>query len=115
MALVHPDSCECSKPELGVFGLPPTQGRAEEGYWEHKGVTSSLTDQGPYEFAVRRAGDEYLDLAKRNPAAFLFLGDNVYIDKPTHRNMQRLYYYRRQLRPEFQQLSSSSALLTPSP
>lgn len=63
MALVHPDSCECSQPELDLFALPPTQGSAEEGYWEHKGLTSTLTDQGPYEFAVSGAGDDYIDLA----------------------------------------------------
>jgi len=48
-------------------------------------------------------------IAKRNPLAVLMLGDNLYMDMPTHRNLQRLYYYRRQLRPEFQQLSASSA------
>jgi hypothetical protein len=34
----------------------------EQGYWEKKGLTSSLTDQGPYEFAVSGAGDDYIDL-----------------------------------------------------
>ncbi len=48
-------------------------------------------------------------IAKRHPLAVLMLGDNLYMDMPTHRNLQRLYYYRRQLRPEFQQLSASSA------
>jgi hypothetical protein len=33
------------------------------GYWEQKGLTSALTDQGPYEFAVSGAGDDYIDLA----------------------------------------------------
>ncbi|QDU93447.1 alkaline phosphatase D family protein [Lignipirellula cremea] len=45
-------------------------------------------------------------IAKRRPDAFLFLGDNVYIDDPTHRSRQRLYYYRRQLRPEFRRMSA---------
>jgi hypothetical protein len=27
-----------------------------------KGLTSTLTDQGPYEFAVSGAGDDYIDL-----------------------------------------------------
>jgi alkaline phosphatase D len=48
-------------------------------------------------------------IAGRKPHAFLFLGDNLYQDKPTHRNLQRVYYYRRQMRPEFVRLSSSTA------
>jgi hypothetical protein len=35
----------------------------EHGYWEQKGLTSALTDQGSYEFAVSGTGDEYIDLA----------------------------------------------------
>ena len=48
-------------------------------------------------------------VAKTKPFGFLFLGDNLYIDKPLERNRQRLYYYRRQLRPEYQRLMSSTA------
>ncbi len=49
-------------------------------------------------------------IAAFHPAAFLFLGDNVYIDMPLQRNMQRLYYYRRQLRPEFRRLCAGTAI-----
>jgi len=49
-------------------------------------------------------------IAARNPLAFLFLGDNVYIDDGPNRSLQRLYYYRRQLRPEYRRLSASSAI-----
>jgi len=63
MALVHPNSCECTKSELDLFEVPPTQTSVEHGYWEQKGLTSALTDQGPYEFTVSGAGDEYIDLA----------------------------------------------------
>ena len=62
MALVHENSCECTKSELDLFGVPPTQTSVEHGYWEQKGLTSTLTDQGPYEFAVSGAGDDYIDL-----------------------------------------------------
>ena len=48
-------------------------------------------------------------IAGRLPHAFLFLGDNLYQDKPTHRNLQRVYYYRRQMRPEFVELSATTA------
>ncbi|MEO0795224.1 MAG: alkaline phosphatase D family protein [Verrucomicrobiota bacterium] len=42
--------------------------------------------------------------------AFLFLGDNVYIDLPEHRTKQRVHYYRRQLRPEFQRFTASTPI-----
>ncbi len=48
-------------------------------------------------------------IAGRSPAAFLWLGDNIYIDDPKSRTRQRVYYYRRQLRPEFKQMVSRSA------
>ncbi len=48
-------------------------------------------------------------IAKSQPHAFLFLGDNLYIDLPERRDTQRLYYYRRQLRPEFRRLVAGSA------
>ena len=63
MALVHLNSCECTKSELDLFEVPPTQTSVVCGYWEQKGLTSALTDQGPYEFAVSGAGDDYVDLA----------------------------------------------------
>lgn len=56
-------SCECTKSELDLFRVPPTQTSVEHGYWEHKGLTSNLTDQGPYEFVVSGAAEDYLDLA----------------------------------------------------
>jgi hypothetical protein len=45
-ALVHQNSCECTKSELDMFGVPPTQTSVEHGYWEQKKLTSTLTDQG---------------------------------------------------------------------
>jgi alkaline phosphatase D len=44
------------------------------------------------------------------PSAFLFLGDNVYIDLPESRTKQRVHYYRRQLRPEYRHLTASTAM-----
>jgi len=49
-------------------------------------------------------------IASFKPDAFLFLGDNIYSDLPKLRNVQRLYYYRRQLRPEFRRMAASSAI-----
>lgn len=48
-------------------------------------------------------------IASHSPDAFLFLGDNVYIDQPHSRTKQRVHYYRRQLRPEFTRLIASTA------
>jgi hypothetical protein len=56
MALLHPNSCECTKSELDLFEVPPTQTTVAYGYWEQKGLPSALTDQGPYEFAVSGRG-----------------------------------------------------------
>jgi alkaline phosphatase D len=49
-------------------------------------------------------------ISSYSPAAFLFLGDNVYIDLPLSRTKQRVHYYRRQLRPEYQRLTASTAM-----
>jgi len=49
-------------------------------------------------------------IAGVHPLAFLFLGDNVYIDAPGKPDVQRAHYYRRQSRPEFRRLTASSAI-----
>jgi alkaline phosphatase D len=49
-------------------------------------------------------------IAVHNPLAFLFLGDNVYIDNPTRPAVQQYCYYRRQSRPEFRNFATSTAI-----
>ncbi len=44
------------------------------------------------------------------PLAFLFLGDNIYIDAPTKPDIQRYGYYRRQSRPEFRRFTAATAI-----
>ncbi|HOZ49984.1 MAG TPA: alkaline phosphatase D family protein [Candidatus Hydrogenedentes bacterium] len=44
------------------------------------------------------------------PLAFLFLGDNVYIDHPTYPEIQEYCYYRRQSRPEFRRFVASCGI-----
>ena len=44
------------------------------------------------------------------PLAFLFLGDNIYIDAPTKPEVQSYGYYRRQSRPEFRRFTAASAI-----
>jgi hypothetical protein len=73
MALLHPNSCECSKSELDLLGVPLTQISMEHSYWEQKRLASALTNQGPYEFAVSGTGDDYIDIAN----AYLFVEAHV--------------------------------------
>ena len=49
-------------------------------------------------------------IVANNPTAFLFLGDNVYIDNPTRPAVQQYCYYRRQARLEFRNFAASSAI-----
>lgn len=49
-------------------------------------------------------------IASHKPAAFLFLGDNVYIDHPEQTEVQQYCYYRRQSRPEFRSLAASTGI-----
>ena len=45
-----------------------------------------------------------------SPIALLMLGDNVYIDDPTHALTGRYCYYRRQSRPEWRRLVASTSV-----
>lgn len=49
-------------------------------------------------------------IQRARPLALLMLGDNVYIDEPQRRDIQRLHYYRRQLRHEWRALAASTAV-----
>ena len=49
-------------------------------------------------------------IASRRLTAFLFLGDNVYIDNPTRRAVQQYCYYRRQSRPEYRVFIASTPI-----
>ncbi|MFC1637024.1 alkaline phosphatase D family protein, partial [Planctomycetota bacterium] len=49
-------------------------------------------------------------ITSRHLTAFLFLGDNVYIDNPTRRAVQQYCYYRRQSRPEYRRFIASTAI-----
>jgi alkaline phosphatase D len=49
-------------------------------------------------------------IAAHNLPAFLFLGDNIYIDNPTRPAVQQYCYYRRQSRSEFRKFVASSAI-----
>ncbi len=49
-------------------------------------------------------------IASHNLPAFLFLGDNVYIDHPKQPPVQQYCYYRRRSRPEFRDFAASRAI-----
>ncbi|MED5258805.1 MAG: hypothetical protein VYC72_03130, partial [Verrucomicrobiota bacterium] len=73
----------------------------------------------PGKFAVGFGGGggfipkwEYMwdTIRNQNPIAFLMLGDNVYIDDPEHDLTNHYCYSRRQSRPEWRRLTSSTAM-----
>ena len=66
MALVHPNSCECAKSELDLFGVPPTMSSVRDGHWQALGTITALNDDGPYEFYISGSGEDYLDLGNTN-------------------------------------------------
>jgi alkaline phosphatase D len=49
-------------------------------------------------------------ITSRHLTAFLFLGDNVYIDNPTRQAVQQYCYYRRQSRPEYRGFIASTPI-----
>ena len=63
MAFLHNNSFECSKSELDLFTLPPTQTSIEHGQWVQYKPLASLSDDSPIEFVVPGHGDEYIDLS----------------------------------------------------
>ncbi len=63
MNLVHSKSQECSKSELDLFSVPPTQTSLEKGHWVEHQPVSSVADEGPITFMVSGTED-YVDLSK---------------------------------------------------
>jgi len=64
MAFIHHESNECSKLELDLFNIPPTQTSICRGQWIEYHPLSNITDTDPIEFNVSGSGGEYLDLAR---------------------------------------------------
>ena len=62
--LVHPSSCACSKSELELFSVPPTQTAIESSQWVEYRPITSLSDSSPIEFVVTGSGEEYVDLSE---------------------------------------------------
>ena len=56
----HPESCACSKSEMDLFSVPPTQVVIDKGNWEKINPIAGLSV--PYEFEISGTGDQYIDL-----------------------------------------------------
>ena len=54
MNFVHSESQECTKSELDLFSMPPTQVSLEKGHWIDHQPVSSLSDNGPITFLSLR-------------------------------------------------------------
>ena len=63
--LLHQNTCECTKSELALFDMPPTQITQEKGLWTEYHPLTNAADGGPIEFQVSGT-DEYIDLANSN-------------------------------------------------
>ena len=63
MNFVHDKSEECTKTELDLFSVPPTQVSLEKGLWVDHPPVSSVSDAGPIRF-VCSGTEDYKDLTK---------------------------------------------------
>ena len=62
MAFTQDGSCECTKSELDLFLVPPTQISTESASFVEYHPLSSLSDGAPIEFEVGPSGEDYIDL-----------------------------------------------------
>ncbi len=85
---------------LPAFRTPPAAGRPGRFRIGFGGGARYIPDRERIWDAV----------AARAPDAFLFLGDNVYIDRPERPDIQRFHYYRRQTHPAFRRFAASTAI-----
>ena len=63
MNFVHSKSQECTKSELDLFSVPPTQVSLEKGHWIDHQPVSSVSDGGPITF-LSPGIEDYVDLSK---------------------------------------------------
>ena len=64
MSLVHKQSCECTKSELDLFTVPPTQTGITKGNWIQYHPLTNITDSSPIQFSVQGSTGDYLDLSQ---------------------------------------------------
>jgi len=63
MSFVHEHSCKCTKSELGLFSVPPTQTSMVQGSWIEYHLLTTVADGSPIEFDVGAGGEDYIDFA----------------------------------------------------
>jgi len=61
-AFVNKLSCECTKSELDLFALPPTQISIHQANWVEYQPLTSILGNAPLEFDVTATGEDYLDM-----------------------------------------------------
>src|SRR4029077_21198163 len=76
----------CTKSELDLFTVPPTQTSIESGSYVEYNPISSIADGVPIEFVVGGSGQDYLDLANTQlyVRAQILQGDGTAIDNTHH-------------------------------
>ena len=62
MALVHAHSSPCSKSEMELFNVPPTQMVIEDSEYVEYRPFGGLNASGPIEFVIPGTGTKYLDI-----------------------------------------------------
>ena len=63
MAFVNELSCECTKSELDLFVVPPTQTSVQQARWVEYQPLTSILGNAPIEFDVIGSGEDYIDVA----------------------------------------------------
>jgi len=63
MSFAQDMSCKCTKSELDLFSVPPTQTSMEHGSWVEYHPLTTVADGSPIEFDVCGSGDDYVDFA----------------------------------------------------
>jgi hypothetical protein len=61
---MNADSCQCSKAELELFSVPPTNVSMEKGGFVEYLPIASVGDHGPIEFQVSSSSEEYIDIGR---------------------------------------------------
>ena len=64
MEKIHKLSCECSKSEVDLFSVPPTQTTIEQGKWVEYYPLTNIADSTPIQFHLQSTADEYTDLSQ---------------------------------------------------
>ena len=63
MAFAHDMSCECTKSELDLFSVPPTQNSMGHGSWVEYFSMTTVSEGSTVEFDISGTGDDYIDFA----------------------------------------------------